>query len=61
LKSYLGNTAGYFQLKRKMKEESFKKGIEEKLKDLKESDVVLYKVCLLPEACFNSIIKYCLF
>ena len=61
LKSYLGNTAGYFQLKRKMKEESFKKGIEEKLKDLKESDVVLYKVCLLPDPCFNSIIRYCLF
>ena len=61
LKSYLGNTAGYFQLKKKMKEESFRKAIEAKLKDLSNSDVVLYKVCLLPDPCFNSIIRYCLF
>ncbi len=61
LKSYLGNTTGYFQLKKKMKEESFRKGIEAKLKDLKDSDKVLYRVCLLPDACFNSIIRYCLF
>ena len=61
LKAYLGNTAGYFQLKKKMKEESFRKGIEAKLKDLKESDVVLYKVCQLPDPCFNSIIRFCLF
>ena len=61
LKSYLGNTAGYFQLKKKMKEESFRKAIEAKLKDLSNSDVVLYKVCLLPDPCFNSIIRFCLF
>ena len=61
LKSYLGNTAGYFQLKRKMKEESFRKAVEAKLKDLSNSDVVLYRVCLLPDPCFNSIIRFCLF
>ena len=61
LKSYLGNTAGYFQLKKKMKEESFRKAVEAKLKDLSNSDVVLYRVCLLPDPCFNSIIRFCLF
>ena len=61
LKSYLGNTAGYFQLKKKMKEESFRKAVEAKLKDLNNSDVVLYRVCLLPDPCFNSIIRFCLF
>ena len=60
IKTYLGNTRGYFELKRKMKEQSFKDAISAKLKSLSESDQVLFRVCNLPDSCFNSVIKYCL-
>ena len=61
IKSYLGNTMGYFELKRKLKDKTFKDVIESKFNSLSESDKVLFKVCNLPDGCFNSIIKYCLF
>ena len=60
IKTYLGNTKGYFELKRKMKEQSFKDAINAKLNTLEESDQVLFRVCNLPDSCFNSVIKYCL-
>ena len=60
IKTYLGNTRGYFELKRKMKEQSFKDALNAKLKSLSESDQVLFRVCNLPDSCFNSVIKYCL-
>ena len=60
LKSYLGGTMGYFELKRKVKDEKFKNAIQAKLNELSESDKILFRVCCLPDACFNSIIKFCL-
>ena len=55
---YLGNSRGYFELKRKLKNKDFRDNIN--LNKLKDSDQVLFRVCNLPDNCFNSIIKYCL-
>lgn len=60
IKTYLGNTIGYFELKRKMKDQAFKDAITAKLNTLNKSDKVLFRVCNLPDSCFNSVIKYCL-
>ena len=60
IRSYLGDTTGYFELKRKVKDKSFKDAIEAKLNQLNESDQVLFKVCNLHNELFYSIIKYCL-
>ena len=61
IESYLGNTRGYFDLKIKLKDKSFKKKVEAKLNSLEYSDKILFRVCNLPNNCFNSIIKFCLF
>jgi len=61
IKAYLGNTIGYFELKRKIKEQTFKDAIQAKLSTLDNVDQTLFKVCSLPDSCFNSIIKYCLY
>ncbi len=60
IKSYLGSTKGYFELKKKVKDQTFKHTIELKFHSLSESDKILYRVCNLPDSCFNSVIKYCL-
>ena len=60
IRSYLGDTTGFFELKRKVKDKSFKDAIEAKLNQLEESDQVLFKVCNLHNKLFYSIIKYCL-
>ena len=49
-----------YELKRKVKDKSFKDAIEAKLNQLSESDKVLFRVCNLPDSCFNSIIRFCL-
>ena len=60
IKEYVKNTMGYFMLKKKVKtNEKFRNRIEENLKKFKSDDQVLYRVCQLPDNCFNSIIKYC--
>ena len=52
----------YFQLKFKIKnDKKFREEIESKFKTLSESDKYLFKTCLLPDAAFNCIMKYCLF
>ena len=61
IESYLGNTRGYFDLKIKLKDKSFKNNVEAKLNSLSYSDRILFRVCNLPNSCFNSIIKFCLF
>ena len=61
IESYLGNTRGYFELKIKLKNMKFRKAIEGKFKSLSKADRILLKVCNLPDSCFNSIIKFCLF
>ena len=61
IKDYLGNTRGYFELKRKLKDQTFKDAIQSKLNKLSESDRILFRVCNLPDSCFNSIIKFCLY
>lgn len=60
IKSYLGNTKGYFELRKKLKDQTFKNTVESKLNSLDESDRILFRVCNLSDSCFNSIIKYCL-
>ena len=61
INEYLGPTMGYFELKKKLKHEDFKKKTMEGLFQLKESDKVLFKTCCLPDNAFNEIIKYCLY
>ena len=61
IKTYLAPTIGFFELRKKYKNKFFKQKIEEKLDKLNDKDKVLFKVCGLPENCFNSVIKYCLF
>ena len=61
INEYLGPTMGYFELKKKLKHEDFKKKTMEGLVQLKESDKVLFKTCCLPDNAFNEIIKYCLY
>ena len=58
INKYLGNSRGYFELKRKIRKKEIKDNID--VSKLKESDQVLFRVCNLPDNCFNSIIKYCL-
>ena len=54
---FLKKTEGYFMLKKKMKDEEYKKRIN--FEQLSENDKILYKVCLLPDSCFYSILKFC--
>ena len=61
IKDYLGNSRGFFELKIKLKKKAFRNAIKGKIDSLSKSDKVLFRVCNLPENCFNSIIKYCLF
>ena len=52
---------GYFELKYLLKKnEEFKKATQAKESSLPQSDKVLLKACLLPDAAFNQIIKFCL-
>jgi hypothetical protein len=60
INEYLGPTMGYFELKKKLKNEDFKKKIEKKLDKLSFSDQVLFRTCCLPDNSFNEIIKFCL-
>ena len=60
LKSYLGTTMGYFELKRKLKDQAFRDAIQARIDQLSESDKILFRVCTLPDSCFNSIIRFCL-
>ena len=57
---YFGHTLGYFELRIKMKNEKFKNNINSKIDAYKDSDKILIKACLLPVACFNEIIKFCM-
>ena len=62
IRIYLAPTIGFFELRKKYKNKFFKQKIEETLLDkLSEKDKVLFRVCGLPENCFNCVIKYCLF
>ena len=61
IKTYLTPTIGFFELRKKYKNKFFKQKIEEKLDKFDEKDKVLFKICGLPENCFNSVVKYCLF
>ena len=62
IRIYLAPTIGFFELRKKYKNKFFKQKVEETLLDkLSEKDKVLFRVCGLPENCFNCVIKYCLF
>ena len=56
---FLSQFSGYFELKKKLKNNEFKEKIKGILNKLNDSDKVLFKVCCLPEKIFNEIIKYC--
>ena len=61
IKNYLEPFLGFFELRKKYKNKIFKKNIEDKIENFKIEDKVLWKVCSLPENCFNCIIKFCIF
>ena len=60
MSDYFGHTLGYFELRIKMKNENFKKKVNSKIDTYKDSDKILIRACLLPVACFNEIIKFCM-
>ncbi len=60
MSDYFGHTLGYFELRIKMKNEKFKNNINSKIDAYKDSDKILIRACLLPVACFNEIIKFCM-
>ena len=60
MSDYFGHTLGYFELRIKMKNENFKKKVYSKIDTYKDSDKILIRACLLPVACFNEIIKFCM-
>ena len=60
MSDYFGHTLGYFELRIKMKNEKFKNNINSKIDTYKDSDKILIRACLLPVACFNEIIKFCM-
>ena len=57
---YFGNIYGYFELRMKLKNEKFKKMINSNLENLKDDDKILLSACLLPDACFNIVMAYCI-
>ena len=61
INKYLGPTRGFFELKKKLKHDDFKKNIEGKLSELDHPSQVLFRACCLPDNCFNEIIKFCLY
>ena len=56
---YFGNVYGYFELRRKLKNEKFKKEINSNLEKYGDKDKILLSACLLPESCFNVVISFC--
>ncbi len=60
MSDYFGHTLGYFELRIKIKNEKFKNNINSKIDTYKDSDKILIRACLLPVACFNEIIKFCM-
>ena len=59
-KDYFGYINGYFELKIKLKNETFKKMIYSNLENLKYDDKILFIACLLPDSCFNTVMAYCI-
>ena len=56
---YFGNVYGYFELRKKLKNENFKNEINSNINNYSENDKTLLSACLLPDACFNEIISFC--
>ena len=56
---YFGNVYGYFELRKKLKDENYKKGINSNLEKYDDINKILLSVCLLPESCFNEVISFC--
>ena len=52
--------SGIFSLRIKIKDEKFKKIIENKLPTMNEKNKILYKICCLPDNQFFHVIKYAL-
>ena len=50
---------GYFMLNKKLKDPKFKEQVLANFEKLEKNDKILFRVCSLPDACFNSIVKYC--
>ena len=60
MSDYFGNSLGFFELRMKMQNEKFKDKIITNMNKYQDSDQTLIKACLLPEACFNGIIIFCM-
>ena len=60
IQEYYANSIGYFELKRKFKNQEFKNNILSNLDNYNEKDRVLIRVCLLPDSCFDVVILYCM-
>ena len=60
MSDYYGNSLGYFELRIKLRNESFKNKIDSNINKYKDTDKVLIKTCLLPESVFNGIIQFCM-
>jgi len=59
---YLGSILGFFELKKKIKNDNnFKQNILEKYNQLKDVDKFIFKTCCLADNTFIGIIKYCMF
>ena len=54
---YLWPTIGFFELKIKLKNNEFKKNIENKINEFDNASQFVYKMCLLPNHIFYKIIQ----
>ena len=57
---YFGNVYGYFELRKKLKNENFKKEINSNMDKYSDEEKALLSACLLPDSCFNEIISFCI-
>ena len=59
ISDYFLSSRGFFELKILLKREDYKNNINKKFESLDKIDQTVLKICSLPDALFNSIIKYC--
>ncbi len=60
IQDYYANSIGYFELKRKLKNEEYKKNVLANLNQYSEIDKILVRVCLLPDSCFDIVVLFCM-
>ena len=60
INDYFGHTLGYFELRIKLKNDDYRNKINTNIDKYNETDQILIRACLLPAACFNEIIRFCM-